>query len=45
MADAIAEPQSSWWTGLTDTEARQRLQKYGANVLPSGMKDQSDAGD
>ncbi len=38
MVDAIVEPQSSSWTGLTDAEAQQRLQKYGPNVLPSGHK-------
>ena len=37
MADTIVEPQSSL-LGLTDTEARQRLQKYGPNVLPSSKK-------
>ena len=36
MAEAIEEPQSSSWTGLTDAEAGRRLQKYGPNVLPSG---------
>ncbi len=29
MADAMAEPQSRSWKGLTESEARQRLQKYG----------------
>jgi P-type Ca2+ transporter type 2C len=38
VAEIIPEPQSSSWTGLTDAEARQRLQKYGPNVLPSGHK-------
>ena len=38
MADAIAEPQSRSWTGLTDSEARERLQKHGPNVLPSAGK-------
>ena len=37
MVDTIVEPQSSL-LGLTDTEARQRLQKYGPNVLPSSKK-------
>jgi len=35
--DTIVEPQSSL-LGLTDTEARQRLRKYGPNVLPSSKK-------
>ena len=38
MADARAESQSGSWTGLTDSEAQQRLQKYGPNVLASGRK-------
>ena len=38
MADAIAEPQSSSYTGLTDAEARERLRQYGPNVLPSGHR-------
>ncbi len=38
MADAITQPPSSPWTGLTDSEARERLGQYGPNVLPSGHK-------
>jgi len=37
VVDTIVEPQSSL-LGLTDTEARQRLQKYGPNVLPSSKE-------
>ncbi len=38
MADPITQPPSSPWTGLTDSEARERLGQYGPNVLPSGHK-------
>jgi P-type Ca2+ transporter type 2C len=38
VANTIAEPQSSSYTGLTESEARERLRQYGPNVLPSGHK-------
>ncbi|HYM06417.1 MAG TPA: cation-translocating P-type ATPase [Terriglobales bacterium] len=38
MAEEITAPQSTSYTGLTDSEARKRLRQYGPNVLPSGNK-------
>jgi Ca2+-transporting ATPase len=38
VVNATAEPKSNSWTGLTEAEAKQRLQQYGANVLSSVRK-------
>jgi Ca2+-transporting ATPase len=38
VAKVITRLQPNSWTGLTDSEASERLQKYGPNVLPSGHK-------
>ena len=38
LPSATRGASSRRWTGLTDTEARERLQQYGPNVLPSAQK-------